>query len=435
MLVAMETDTVTALDATVLAGLVRTGRSTATDVVRGHLDVIARRDPELHAFEEVYAEQSVTDAAALDQRPDLAALPLAGVPLAIKSNMRPDDELVRRMRAAGCVVVGRTRMPELAAWGFTSSAAFGPTRNPCDPALDPGGSSGGSAVAVATGMAALALGTDGGGSLRIPAAWSGVVGVKPTTGTVPLPSGLSEHWCGLTVAGPLARTVGDARAALEVLTGTAQPTTRSDGLRVAVSLRSPSPLGRADRRQRAAVTRAAELLRGLGHDVREEDPAYPLTLLNRWSRRWWAGLAQDVGRLGLDDADLEPRTRTMVRKGRRVLRRGLDAGEAISWQRAAASFFERVDVVLMPAVARGPIRAGAYDGAGYLRTFWMAARTHPYCPAWNLAGTPALVLPVGSSEGLPLAVQLAGPAGSEPRLLAVAAELEGAAVGGRPGAH
>ena len=427
MLVRMDTDTLTGLGATELAELVRTGRVAVADVVRSHLDVIARRDPELHAFEEVYAEQAMLEAAALDGRADLAALPLAGVPLAIKANMRPDDELVRRMRAAGCVVVGRTLMPELAAWGFTSSQRFGPTRNPHDTALDPGGSSGGSAVAVATGMAALALGTDGGGSLRIPAAYTGVVGVKPTAGAVPLPGGLAEHWCGLTVAGPMARTVGDARAALEVLTGRPQSSTRRDPLRIAVSLRSPSPIGRPDAHQRAAVARAAQLLRGLGHEVRDESPPYPATLLNRWQRRWWAGIAEEADRLGLGPGDLEARTATMVGKGRRVLRRGLKEAEAISWRAAVAEWFSGIDVLVTPAVARGPMRAGGYDGAGYLRTYLMGARSHPYCQAWNLAGTPALVVAVGSADGLPLAVQLAGPADSEPRLVAVAATLEAAA--------
>jgi amidase len=423
-MVGMDTTAFTGLDATEIAELVRTGRATAVDVVRSHLDLVAQRDPGLNAFQDVYGDRALADAAELDARSDRSELPLAGVPLAIKVNMGLDDELVRRMRAAGCVVLGRTRMPELAIWGFTSSDAFGPTRNPRDPSLDPGGSSGGSAVAVASGMAALALGTDGGGSLRIPAAHTGVVGLKPTAGIVPLPEDLSEHWCGLTVAGPLARTVRDARAAFEVLGGRPVPDQPTGSLRVAVSLRSPSPIGRPDARQREAVTLAADALRGLGHDVRDKNPPYPMTILNRWTRRWWAGIAQDVDRLGLDPDSLEPRTRTMVGKGRKVLRRGPKESEATSWRDAVARWFEDVDVVAMPAVARGPIRAGQYDGVGYGRTFLYAARTTPFTPAWNLAGNPAIVVPVGTRDGLPLTVQLAGPAGSESRLLSVAAALE-----------
>src|SRR5690242_2421888 len=197
------TGTAGALD---LAAAVREGRRTAVDVVREHLDRIAERDPELNAFCTVRTEAAVAEAAAVDAAPDRASLPLAGVPVAVKENIAvagepvrhgsaataatpaaADDELVTRLRAAGCVVVGTTRMPELAAWGFTASAAGGPTRNPWDLARDPGGSTGGGAAAVAAGLAALALGTDGGGSLRIPGAACGLVGVKPTAGLVPLP--------------------------------------------------------------------------------------------------------------------------------------------------------------------------------------------------------------------------------------------------------
>src|SRR3954452_19068184 len=177
------TPTVSALD---LAAAVREGRRTAVDVVREHLDRIAARDPELNAFCTVRPAAALAEAAAVDADPDRARLPLAGVPLAVKDNIAvagvplrhgsaappatpapADDELVRRLRAAGCVVLGTTRMPELAAWAFTSSAAGGPTRNPWDPGRDPGGSTGGGAAAVAAGLAVLALGTDGGGSLRV----------------------------------------------------------------------------------------------------------------------------------------------------------------------------------------------------------------------------------------------------------------------------
>src|SRR3954451_178228 len=263
------TGPVSALD---LAAAVREGRRTAVDVVREHLDRIADRDQELNAFCAVRSGAALAEAAAVDADAHRARLPLAGVPVAVKDNIAvrgeqvrhgsaatsatpasTDDPLVARLRAAGCVVVGTTRMPELAAWGFTASAAGGATRNPWDPARDPGGSTGGGAAAVAAGLAALALGTDGGGSLRIPAAACGLVGVKPTTGLVPLPGGRDEHWYGLTVAGPIVRTAADAAAALSVLGG--QPVAVADPgpLRIAVSGKSPSPLGRPDVHQRAAV--------------------------------------------------------------------------------------------------------------------------------------------------------------------------------------
>src|SRR4051812_43135072 len=274
------TGTVSALD---LAAAVREGRRTAVDVVREHLDRIAARDPELNAFCTVRAA-ALDEAAAVDAAADRGRLPLAGVPVAVKENIavagepvrhgsaattaapaETDDALVTRLRDAGCVVVGTTRMPELAAWGFTASAAGGPTRNPWDPARDPGGSTGGGAAAVAAGLAALALGTDGGGSLRIPAAACGLVGVKPTTGLVPLPGGRDEHWYGLTVAGPIARTAADAAVALAVLSGQPVAADAADAVRVTVSRKSPSPLGRPDAHQRAAVDAAAAALDTLGH--------------------------------------------------------------------------------------------------------------------------------------------------------------------------
>ncbi|NYJ08587.1 amidase family protein [Petropleomorpha daqingensis] len=431
------TRTASALD---LAAAVRGGRRTAVDVVREHLDRIAARDPELNAFCTVRADAALADAAAVDASESRSELPLAGVPVAVKENIAvageplrhgsaatsatpaaADDELVTRVRAAGCVVVGTTRMPELAAWGFTASAAGGPTRNPWDLARDPGGSTGGGAAAVAAGLAALALGTDGGGSLRIPGAACGLVGVKPTPGLVPLPGGLDEHWYGLTVAGPIARTAADAAAALAVLSG--QPVAVPDPapLHITVSTKSPSPLGRPDAHQRAAVEAAEVALSAAGHRVERGDPPYPATLLNQWGRSWLAGIAEEADRLGLDLPRLEPRTATMVRKGRR---HGPRPAEAAAWRDRALDWFARTDVLLTPAVARVPGPAGALTGRGYLATYLASAKAVPFCQAWNLAGFPAVTVPVGVRDGLPLVVQLVGRPGSEALLLGVAAQLE-----------
>ena len=145
---------------------------------------------------------------------DVAGYPTRhGSPATPADPARRDDELVKRLRAAGAVIIGKTRMPELGLWGFTHSA-LGTTHHPLDTTLDPGGSSGGSAAAVAAGMAALALGTDGGGSVRIPAAYCGLVGLKPGAGVLPLPGGADRAWCGLVVTGPIARTARGRRAAV-----------------------------------------------------------------------------------------------------------------------------------------------------------------------------------------------------------------------------
>src|SRR4051794_2144467 len=229
-------------DATAIADAVRTGRRSAVAVAREHLDRVDRLDRRLNAFQVVRRAGALSDATLVDGSPHKDRLPLAGVPVVVKDNIAiageplrhgsaatedrrsaEDDVLVRRLRAAGCTVLGSTRMPELAAWAFTSSAAFGATRNPVDLALDPGGSSGGAAAAVGSGMAALGVGTDGGGSIRVPASACGLVGVKPTPGLVPLPGGLETHWFGLTAAGPLARTPFDAAVLLAVLGGHEAP--------------------------------------------------------------------------------------------------------------------------------------------------------------------------------------------------------------------
>jgi amidase len=440
----------TALPATALAARVRSGASTAVEVARAHLSRIAERDPYLGAFQASDAERVLAEAGGVDARPDRFALPLAGVPVAIKDNVavagyatrhgsaatsvspaRRDDELVKRLRRAGAVVVGTTRMPELAAWGFTHSV-LGATRNPLDPSRDPGGSSGGSAAAVAAGMAALALGTDGGGSIRIPAAYCGLVGLKPGTGEVPLPGGAAEHWFGLSAVGPLARTAADAALLLAVLAGR-DP---ADALRaidsggepnVAVSLRSPSPVAELRPANRLATVGAAVLLRAGGARLAAADPPYPRSLASHWSVRWQAGVAQDVATLGLDLAAIEPRTAAVVRQGRRVLRLGGPRpATAAAWRERFLAWLAagRHDVLLTPAVAGPPVVAGGLRHRGYLATLLLSAARVPYTQAWNLAGLPAVVVPVRVS-GRPVAVQLVGRPGAELVLLAVAARLEG----------
>lgn len=427
-----------------IAAAVRAGARTAVDVAREHLGRIAVQDRALNAFQHVRERDALADAAAVDARADRATLPLAGVPVVVKDNMSVaglplrhgsaatgagpaprDDEIVRRLRAAGAVVLGTTRMPELAIWGFTASRAFGATRNPLAPDRDPGGSTGGGAAAVAAGLAALAVGTDGGGSIRIPSAYCGLVGLKPGRGVVPLPGGVDDHWFGLTAAGPLAHHAADAAAAFAVLSGRDWPGHLPDvpPLRIAWSHRSPSPTARADRHQRTAVNRAVSRLAALGHTTVPAAPSYPVTLVPRWTTSWLAGVAREAEQLGLSEAALEPRTRRMVRTGRRILALGGPwQGFADRWAARAERFLTEHDVVLSPVVARGPGPAGALAGAGFARTFLSQSRTVAWTQPWNVAGFPAAVAPVGTA-GLPLAVQLVGRPGSEMQLLALADQL------------
>jgi amidase len=419
-----------------IAARVRAGRSSARDVVDAALDRIAATDQEIGAFQVVDAigARRAADALADTDRTDL---PLAGVSVAVKDNLdvaglpsrhgcaatptKPavhDDPIVARLRAAGAIIVGKTRMPELAIWPFTESLAFGGTRNPRDLSRNAGGSTGGGAAAVAAGMVPLAIGSDGGGSLRIPAAHCGVVGLKPGTGTAAL---ASDHWYGCTAYGPIAATVADAVLAFEVMAGTRLATTGGP-LRFAVSTRSPSPIGPPDTAAREAVARAAALL---GTAAVRADPPYPATLINQWARYWQAGVAREVEERGLDVTRLEPRTRSVVARGERLRRRGLPRrSDADAWRSKVLGWFARVevDVLITPVVARPAPPASWATGAGYLRAYLNSARGIPYTQPWNFAGLPALSLPMGGTARRPGAVQLV--AVDEVTLLRAAATLE-----------
>jgi amidase len=443
----MDPGGLTALDAARIAERVHEGWTSAVDVARAHLARIAEHDGRIGAFQVVDPARVLAEAQYVDTRADRFALPLAGVPLAVKDCVdvagyptrhgcaatsgepaRRDDELVKRLRAAGAVVVGKTRMPELAVWGFTHSA-LGTTRNPLDEALDPGGSSGGSAAAVAAGMAAIALGTDGGGSIRIPAAYCGLVGLKPGSGVVPPPGKATEHWYGLSEAGPIARTARDAATVLGVLRGEALHLDGTDGpRRIALSLAVPSPFGRLHADHRAAAVGAAARLRAGpdGAAVVLADPPYPRTLGLRWLRRWQAGVARDVAALGLDPADLEARTAAVARRGRRVQRIAPPRpATAAAWRDEVVGWLDDggFDLLLGPATAAPPPAAGAFAGRGYLRTLAAQTAQVPFTQAWNLAGLPAVVAPVRVG-GRQVGVQLVGRPGAEGLLLAAAARLE-----------
>ncbi len=433
------------LPATEIAAGVRSGELDPVDVLRAHAERIDRYDPVLHAFTNVTVESATREAEALRGRDDLAALPLAGVPVAIKDNVdvqgvatrfgspaipatpaAHDDELVARLRRAGAVVIGTTTMPELAIWPFTEGAGREPTRNPWSPGRTPGGSSGGSAVAVATGMAAVALGSDGGGSLRVPAAACGIVGFKPTPGLVPLPGGAAEHWRGCSAFGPLARSVADAALVLDVLAGSERfrdPEVPSQPLTISVSSRHPVQGAPVAKAVKAALAAVAAALAGAGHRIEKASPPNPPTP-QAFIRCWLAGTAEDAERS--DEAVLEPRTRAMVRHGRRLL----DAG----WAPAASSsrdgqrlrnWLAGRDLLITPVLAQDPPAVGTWNGRNWIVTMLGVARWMGYTAQWNVAGCPTIAVPVGRSPaGMPIGVQLVGLPGSEGKLLAVAAQLE-----------
>jgi amidase len=425
------------------AELIRAGELSSRELVELYLERIERLDPQLNAFRTLMAERALVDAQQADGRRGAGDdRPLLGVPMAIKdvedvtgevtrwgtdAFTKPatqDSELVRRLRAAGAVVVGKTNTPELAIIGDTEGPAFGITRNPWNTDRSPGGSSGGSAAAVAAGLCAAATASDGAGSIRIPAANCGLVGLKPTRDRIPL-SPLKEHWYGMSVAGFEARSVRDAALLLSVGADDGSlrdaPERPTERLRVAVSTKPLLP-ARVHGDVKRAVEQTAARVRALGHDVADEDPPYPA--LSPSTTRYLAGAAQDVERVELPQR-LQRRTRGFGRMGAAIPARVLEWALREDDSERMRPFFGRHDVLLMPTTAVPPVRAGEWEGLGAVRTFLGLAQAYPFCVEWNLTGHPSVSVPVGTSEdGLPIGLQLVGRHGEEATLLGLAAQLE-----------
>jgi amidase len=325
------------------------------------------------------------------------------------------------------VIVGKTNLPELALWPqLTESQTWGATRNPWNRERSTGGSSGGSAAAVAAGLVAGALGSDGGGSIRVPAASCGVFGIKPQRARVPLAPD-DDHWLGLTCFGPFARSVADGALLLDVLAGStayARAARTAPGrLRIAVSTKPTLP-AKPKPAAREAVAATAELLRSLGHEVRERDPSYG-QLQPLFGPRYARGAWLDAQRLGRR-AELERRTRGILRVGARMERMAARA-RAKEPARAARinAIFDDHDVLMTPVTAAQPAPVGRYDGAGAVRTFFGAGEYACYTAVWNVTGQPAAAIPAGfDADGLPMAVQLVARPDDEATLFALAAQLE-----------
>ncbi len=429
-----------------IAAAVRSGTLTARRAAEDALQRIEDVDHRFGAYQVVRAFAALREADALDARADLGDLPLAGVPVAIKDNVavagepmrngsaasdptpqRADHEVVRRLRAAGAVVVGITKVPELCVFGATDST-FGITRNPWDTTRTPGGSSGGSAAAVAAGTVALAHGNDGMGSIRIPAACCGLVGIKPGLGVVPAQLG-NGSWFDMAENGPLATTVDDAALMLAVLAGRPGLARRTSTgtLRIAVSTAVPAQGMPLDRHWKAATTETADLLRAAGHTVTAADPPYGQMLALREMARWSAGTARDAELLR-DPRQLAVRTARHAALGRAVLAARLPREHGRRrWQHRVENFFADYDVLLTPALAQPPIEAKAWSARGWLANIWANVRYAPFAAPWNLAGWPAMTVPAGQApDGLPLAVQLVAKPSAESQLIALARELEAA---------
>ncbi|MGH2953020.1 MAG: amidase [Solirubrobacterales bacterium] len=443
------------------AELLRGREVSSRELTKLYLERIERLDPRLNAFRVVLAEQALAEAGQADRR--LATdeeAPLLGVPVAIKDDTDVAGELtthgtdahggvaatadapvVARLRDAGAVIIGKTNVPEFESCGFTETEAFGVTRNPWSLDHTPGGSSGGSAAAVAAGQVGVAQGTDGAGSIRIPSSNCGLFGLKTQRGRVPF-TWHEPPWHGLSVAGPIARTVGDAALFLDAVHGAlasdpdpptppARPYVEAaraapPSLRIGMSFRPsfrPAPLHPSFR---AAVEETAELLRSLGHRVDPVEPAYLTMGTTQGLARMVRGIRDDA--LAMPDPKrIDRRSRGFVRWGAlypppvmRAIRR-LERRHARRLGRA----FRDHDVLLTPTTAQPAPRIGRWDGQGALRSILGEAAVYPYNVPWNVTGQPAAAVPAGSTDdGLPLSVQLVGHPDDEGTLISLAAQLE-----------
>jgi amidase len=438
------------------ARLLAGGRITAPALTELYLERIRRLDPELRSYRVVFADAARAAAAAAQERLDAGErLPLLGVPIAVKDDVdvagevttygstahgaapTRDSEVIRLLREAGAVILGKTAVPEMMLWPFTETVSYGATHNPWDISRTPGGSSGGSAAAVAAGLASMALGSDGAGSIRIPSTWCGLFGIKPQRDRVPM-APHEDGWCGLSVYGPLAHTVEDAALFLDVTCDKSMPGPEGgfvraasrppNRLRIALSTKVPPPLtAHRDAEQRAAVHQAGQLLRELGHDVIIRDFDYPMSAVyGQVLPRMYRGAYDDI-RLLPHQERLDSRTRAAARIGRLISDARMAKIRAAEADMAARieAIFDDVDVVITPGAATGPSRIGAYRRFGAVTTLALAAARVPFFAVFNSTGQPAAVVPWGLDRaGIPLSIQLVGRPFDEATLLSLAAEIE-----------
>ena len=453
--------------ATDLAALVRGGEVSSRELTEAALERIEALQPELNAFVYTDPDGALTAADAVEAGDER---PFAGVPIAVKDTAAVagmphtlgsdafgdyvpahDAFVVRRLREAGFVIVGKTNLPEFGILPVTEPRRFGPTRNPWDTERTPGGSSGGAAAAVAAGIVPLAHGSDGGGSIRIPAACCGLVGLKPSRGRVSRGPEQGDDF--LVQDGVLTHTVAETAALLDVLAGyepgdatwapppeepfAAAAAHEPGRLRIGVTTTAAidAPLDPLCER---AVRDAAELLESLGHEVAEiPAPWAGQQVLEVFTLVFGTPIAmglffgtQVTGREPAEDL-VEPLSWTIWEgiRQRNALEYLLARTRLGAFSRSIVAVWNDYDVVMTPALAQRPVRIGEIDScsAEPWEDFRRSGQFTPYTAMFNVTGQPAISLPLFHGEdGLPLGVQLAGKPAGEAELLALAAQLEAA---------
>ena len=441
--------------------MLRAGEVSSTELTDLYLGRIEELDPKLNSYRDVFADSARAEAKAADERrANGEDAPLLGVPIAIKDTedvagdvtqfgtsafdqpASEDSELVRRVREAGAVILGKTNLPELAICGFTESKTNGISRNPWNLGHTSGGSSGGSGAAVAAGLCAIAHGSDGAGSIRIPSASCGLFGLKTRLNLVPM-APYGGHWYDLSVSGCLSRSVLDSALFLDVVTAggpTESPAPRPSRsfveaagappgkLRIATStkpIRAVAP-PRVTDDVKLAVAEAGDLLSSLGHEVSERDPSYG-TLGNRFTPRYLGGIHADVKTVPRPER-LESRTRGFGRLGAPITRRQAERairGAAKDATRVTESM-QGIDVLVQPVMGSLPVEVGRWEGKGAIRTLVGMSIWYPFAAVWNHLNRPAASVPMGWDEasGLPRAVMLVGIGCEEDTLISLAAQIE-----------
>jgi amidase len=443
------------------ARLVRTLQVSPIELVNLYLERIDRLNPQLGSYFTVTAEKAI--ALAQSQTEQLAGLnklqelpPFFGVPIAIKDltpvagvpctyGVAPmvgnisayDEAVVMRIKAAGFIILGKTATSQIGALPYTEPPGFPPARNPWNLDYSPGGSSGGSAAAVAAGLCAIAQGSDGGGSIRGPASSCGLVGIKPSRGRVSW-APVGDYLSGISANGPLARNVADAAALLDVMSGyiTGDPYWLPDPnpsfleaanqklskkLRIAFSTTLP-PVGEASGACQQAVLDTVKLLENLGHDVEPGCPDFT-GFVEPFTAIWQSGPAAS----GIPGPALEPMNRWL-------LERTVSAGEYLRAvnqiqviSRRIVGFFDKFDVLLLPTYMHSPIRIGEWADLSCEETLARIISWIAPCPPFNASGQPAISIPSSLDDhGLPVGIQIVGRPAAEATIIALAAQIEAA---------
>jgi amidase len=460
------------LTVTELAAAIRAGETSSAEITDHYLDRIDRLNEQVGAFYTVTAELATEQAAAADKavaagRKDGTAAelpPLTGVPIPIKDlNMvagvrltfgstiladnvaDQDDFMVEHLRAAGIVITGKTATPEFGLPCYTETKIGPPARTPWDLTRSAGGSSGGAAAAVSSGLAPAAQGSDGGGSIRIPASVCGLFGIKPSRGRISQ-GPVMPDLVGLSTDGPLARTVADAALLLDAMTGnhpgdmyTLPPlpagesflgyASRTPGkLRIARSLRALVPGAEVHPDCVAAYEDASELLASLGHEIEDVDMPFPEEAVPSFLALWYsmatlAPIAPD------QESQLLPLTRYLRTEGMKLSAADLLFHQAIlqGSVRPALTAMNAYDALLSPTLALPPRPVGWFDEVEPAENFIRQTIFTPWTAAYNLSGQPAVSVPLHwTDEGLPIGVMLAGRIGEEGTLISLSAQLEAA---------